>query len=605
MPDRLELTKNVLFFKCDSPNTDQEIEKILELATENKESNTNFVIDQFRAKNKTNRGVDYTVSIKVFPTVRPVYFLDDDTFEDRIYAYILVIEINDYLVILSKSCSTFLAYVKENFKLIEVAELSRLVGDNAEFQKIALRNMTVSEKAVRNRSYEGNDIRSSFSSHSAGRSIPSHLKIKEKGQIKSISSTGRIVESSPRQSIEEITDWAYSQIQLINTSKENNFLKKFAKKVSLGDVLSKCNPSALLIDISAIEDKIEDGTILLKYELFKKEKINGKIKKTKKYIEPSIRIYKKLFDQLGRVYELNQNLRVINLESTSYVNKNKRTLSISSKLLRKFKVEENSKIESLLNYINKQGLFCLTFDDPRFMYCMDNCFEDVSGTSEIESILAMLHPQKDIEKIQSEKGTFKAGQKHFSKGSMFHFVEKLHSKDDYIFCDDLGDEWADHLVINSKEYSISFIHSKYSKDVTNSASQLQDVVGQGIKNLGNMHFTSKQIVFKNSNSLAGFYKSGKGANGEGTGVQTNISRIRKSSGNIENDINLILKNPKLHRKCILACNFISKSYIEAEFNKIKQGQKVRGNITQWLWILSSFSHAAKDAGVFPMIYCAA
>ncbi|WP_228284237.1 hypothetical protein [Acinetobacter indicus] len=148
-------------------------------------------------------------------------------------------------------------------------------------------------------------------------------------------------------------------------------------------------------------------------------------------------------------------------------------------------------------------------------------------------------------------------------------------------------------------------HSKYSKDVTNSASQLQDVVGQGIKNLGNMHFTSKQIVFKNSNSLAGFYKSGKGANGEGTGVQTNISRIRKSSGNIENDINLILKNPKLHRKCILACNFISKSYIEAEFNKIKQGQKVRGNITQWLWILSSFSHAAKDAGVFPMIYCAA
>ncbi|WP_227515205.1 hypothetical protein [Acinetobacter towneri] len=261
-------------------------------------------------------------------------------------------------------------------------------------------------------------------------------------------------------------------------------------------------------------------------------------------------------------------------------------------------------MESLLNYINKKGLFCLTFDDPHFMYCMDNCFEDVSGTSEIESILAMLHPQKDIDKIRSEKGTFKSGQTHFSKDSMFHFVEKLHSKDDYIFCDDLGDEWADHLVINNKEYSISFIHSKYSKERTNSASQLQDVVGQGIKNLGNMHFTSKQIVSKSSNSLAKFYKSGKGANGKGEGVQTNISRIRKSSGNLEQDIDLILKNPKLHRKCILSCNFISKSNIEIELRKLQQGHKVGGHITQWLWILSSFSHAAKDAGIFPMIYCA-
>ena len=240
------------------------------------------------------------------------------------------------------------------------------------------------------------------------------------------------------------------------------------------------------------------------------------------------------------VYELDQNLKVVNLESTSHINKNKRTLSISSKLLRKIKVEENNKMESLLNYINKKWLFCLTFDDPRFMYCMDSCFEDVSGTSEIESILAMLYPKANIDKIQSEKGTFKSDQTHFSSDSMFHFIENLHSNDAYIFCDDLGDEWADHLVIDNKEYSISFIHSKYSKDITNSASQLQDVVGQGIKNLGNMHFSSEQLVLKSSSSLATFYKSGKGVNGKGKGIQTQIPRIRKNSGNIEEDFNLIL-----------------------------------------------------------------
>jgi hypothetical protein len=38
------------------------------------------------------------------------------------------------------------------------------------------------------------------------------------------------------------------------------------------------------------------------------------------------------------------------------------------------------------------------------MYFMDNCFEDRSGISEIDSILEMLEPQKDIEKVTSEKG---------------------------------------------------------------------------------------------------------------------------------------------------------------------------------------------------------
>ena len=101
-----------------------------------------------------------------------------------------------------------------------------------------------------------------------------------------------------------------------------------------------------------------------------------------------------------------------------------------------------------------------------------------------------------------------------------------------------------------------------------SASRLQDVVGQGIKNLGNMHFSSQQILNKYSTTFADSYKSGKGANGKGKGVQTKISRIRKDAGNFKQDIDLILKNPKLHRKCILSCNFISKSNIEKELRKL-------------------------------------
>ncbi|MHA3102636.1 hypothetical protein [Acinetobacter sp. ANC 3791] len=225
MPERLELTKNVLFFKSDASFDDVVIDKILKLATDNKEDNTNFIIDKFRTQEKTQTNIYYTLSIKVFPTVRPVYFLDDDNFEDRIYAYMILMEIGDYLVLLSKSCATYLQFVKENFQLIDVSELSKLVGKNADFQKISLRNMTVSEKAIRNRSFEASDLEGSFSSHSAGRSVPSYFKVREQGQTKSISASGRFVESSPRQSVESIVEWAHSQIQLIKNSKVMNSLK--------------------------------------------------------------------------------------------------------------------------------------------------------------------------------------------------------------------------------------------------------------------------------------------------------------------------------------------------------------------------------------------
>jgi hypothetical protein len=60
---------------------------------------------------------------------------------------------------------------------------------------------------------------------------------------------------------------------------------------------------------------------------------------------------------------------------------------------------------------------------------------------------------------------------------------------------------------------------------------------------------------------------------------------------------------RLHRKCILACSFLSKTEVSAEFSKIKSGQRVPGHVIQLLWIISSFAHAAKDANVIPLIYC--
>jgi hypothetical protein len=226
---------------------------------------------------------------------------------------------------------------------------------------------------------------------------------------------------------------------------------------------------------------------------------------------------------------------------------------------------------------------------------MGKCFQDSSGISEINSILRILVPQASFESATSEKGNVYESSIDFEQGSMFSLVEGIHANDDYILCDDLGNEWADHITMNQAESCIAFIHSKYG-DTSKSASNLHDLVGQGVKNLGNMYFSVSQMVAKSKDKFSKTYKN--------NGVNSQINRARKGS---ISDINTytedLLKDYKIHRKCILSCSFLSKSEIAQEFNRITNGESVPGNIVQLLWIISSFAHAAKDNNVIPIIYC--
>lgn len=138
---------------------------------------------------------------------------------------------------------------------------------------------------------------------------------------------------------------------------------------------------------------------------------------------------------------------------------------------------------------------------------MGSCFQDTSAFSSIKSIIDILHPRPELTNCSSEKGKFSSQTKSFSTDSAFNAVETIHNQDDYIFCDDLGLEWADHITLNKANSCITFIHSKHG-DPSTSASNLHDVVGQAIKNLGYMHFTKDQFSIK-LKSFKGHYKADK------------------------------------------------------------------------------------------------
>ncbi len=495
MPDRLKLTRNSQFYKPIAQLTNSIVGRMLESASVSIENNSKYLINEIRQSREIG-SFQYTYSVRVFPTQREVYFLSDNI-QDRIYAYILILEIDDYVALFRKSCANINKELIEYFIAVDHDQLTATFNDDeVEFQKLATRNMTMSDRALRARSYEAANLKGLLSTHAAGRSIPYFLRIRLGGKIKTINTgSGRVVENSEREGIDTIALWAKSQVDLIsNPAINNDFLDAFASKIELEKVLENSSPKAIMFETGMMLDRLESEDVIIKYKT-----------RNDRYIKISPRIIDKLFKALQVVYELDDNNNFIGYEADSSLKINKKKLSFKSKSLAKFKVFENSSEYTLPGYLIKNGWYSVCFSNPKYMYFMGACFEDESGISEISSILDIFHPVSEILGVGSEKGGFCSNSINFSNDSMFRVIEKLHSNDDYIFCDDLGDEWADHITLNRDDSSICFIHSKHG-DVSRSASKFQDVVGQGIKNLGNMFFTKNMLMEKNGKTFSKFYK---------------------------------------------------------------------------------------------------
>lgn len=587
MPERLQLTQNAQFFTPKTQITSESILAVLNAASENKVDGSNFLVEKIRIESTIPETKNqYVYSARIFASKRPVYFFSEEI-TDTIHAFIVIIEIDNHIAILKKSCANTSDATDQYFNQINSNLLTATFDDDAvDFQKISLRNMTISDRALRARSYEAADLKGLLSTHAAGRSIPYFLKIRQGHSHKTISAhSGRVVESSERKGLDEIASWVKNQIYLIqNPATNKGFLSSFAKLVELEQVLTLTTPAAVLIESSLLHDHlIETGTPVT----YKTRR--GRV------IPLSDSRKNRLIQNLEVVYDVNDDLEIIGHERTSKLRKNAKSISIQSKPLKQIKLFENGKELSIQKYIMKNGLFSVCFKDPKFMYFMGRCFEDASGISEIQSILDILNPKTSFSAITSEKGSMQPDSTHFDLQSMFGEVETLHAADDYIFCDDLGNEWADHITLNQDQSCISFIHSKHGSK-SNSASNLHDLVGQGIKNLGNMYFTIDGMRAKCKNKFSEMYAR--------DGIVSQINRTRKGDvSSIENYLADLLKDYRLYRKCVLSCSFLSKQEITKEFNKLTAGKSVSGNIIQLLWIISSFAHAAKDMNVIPEIYC--
>lgn len=154
----------------------------------------------------------------------------------------------------------------------------------------------------------------------------------------------------------------------------------------------------------------------------------------------------------------------------------------------------------------------------------------------------------------------------------------------------MGNECADHIAVCGD--TLSFIHSKADGMTALSASKFQVVIGQAIKNIGNLrNLNVPNKVHAWQNKMYG---------------QTEIQVCRVGDINqFESEYNRISKSPNGIKEVCLAIDFVSKDELKTAFDNISQDTpfKQKNSVSQMIWLLSAFISACKDADMHCRIFC--
>lgn len=574
----LRITLNGTFVRSANDIDDRDVEKLMDAARANEDGDYPPLLYIKR------RGVGAAkVSAIVYYSKREAYFAPDHELFDTIASYLVIVEISPReFTLFKKSCATMTPLLEKEYEVAEYDDLLNTFDDSrSQIQKLSTREMNVSDKGLRARSYEAPDLKGHMSPHAAGRSIPRFTQVRTKSEVRSISlNTGRINQLTDRASVAKAIEWSSQIFTAMSRTRVNkSFFSSFARRVSLEEVLKSARPASILFERFAIEEHLATESIDLWYT------------KSGKYHKLKPGSLKRFLDTLDVAFEIDNHQHFVGTGSGA-LRINKKTLSPTSAALRRLKVKGPKDYITLQSWITDHGYFVVSFDRPDYIYIKKSCFENRAGKAEVDAILTCLEPVRSFSAATSEKGLVTSRSTAFDPSSLFAKVEHIHRNDSYVFCDDLGTEWADHIAINLNAARVTFIHSKHAKKSSNSASALHEVIGQAIKNLGSMHFNSATFSTKVNQKFNKKYSGSQ------------IDRTRQGNHrNANGDIKTLLADPRLHRKCVVAYSSLSKKDVAKELEKLKRGLVVKGHITQLFWIISSFIHSCQGNACYPAVYC--
>ena len=553
------------------------------------------LLEIIKEQKTLNNGIELFYSILVFRYIKKPSFIEEliTNWEEIKLAYICIIDFEENLVIARRNISKVSDFLSE-FEPLDYNIMTSIYSkDNTSFEKLNMDNMNISDRAIRQKSLEAPNLQENVSSFGLQGYILNTVRVSNDEEKVALSvNSSRINQLGPKNTFEGFLNWSSNTVEKIkNYTPKTSFLSSFATSIEYAKHKDDLIPTSILIILSKIYKEFEENKI---------RRCFFRMKKGEDILEREINLIPvlKQFEYLLEIEKRDDIYRIKNkiIKDLSLFLNNK-SITLRSKKLSKLYIEyETDLCYPILAVINWTRSYIITFDNPEFIYCNRKLFKDNRLLGNLDAILKIFKESPELENVTSEKGNFRIDSTTFESESVFGFVEnKFKMNYDHFICDDLYKEWADHIGLN--EESIAFYHSKH-KDSNFSASDFQDIVGQALKNLGNLSPSDDQWDIKEK-LWNNFYKNDS--------VETRINRIR--TGQSSNDSISYFKKikgyPNIKKQVHIVINFISKSALEDRLQKLKNGEsfRERNEVIQILWFISSLISSCFEANTEVYIHC--
>lgn len=586
MIGNLSLSKNVQFYKLNRALTKKSVDDTFKEISKDRVGN--YLINDQRISYNTAAGNQVIYSLLSYRIEAEPSFLVGTTTKEQKYAYLLLVECGDALAILKKYVDSPETHFSSFLEEFDYDKFCHFHGDKApEYERVTMKNMSISNAVIRSRSLEAKSLNGILSSNSSSRSIPSNFRMKIGDESYTLTpSTSRVSHRDKKSGFDSLVDWVVlTKEELKTTTNQSEFLSNFASPVCLKDIFDLgFKVVAVLIDLGEIENKVVSGNATL-------TKGNG--------TQLEAFEINKLFNQLkSPILIEDDTLKIKGRLLAGKVSYTKKMITIRNKLLESIIVSEDGADSFTLgSYINKNKPFSAVFDSPNYSYYSKSCFEDKQLLNNIQSILNVFDDSHNFSNVITEKEKPHANNlTRFPTSSLFRQVEdQFCANHDIVICDDMNDEWADHIAIDSNGIvpSISFIHSKFTKKDSYGASAFHDVVAQALKNIGRTQAVKEQFKKKYDNEWHRNYES------------TNIPRVTGAANwqGLESALDTVYENPNSIKKIVLATPFLSKTKLSTELAKLQQNRKCKPHYVQLVWLINTFISSCKDLGVQAHILC--
>jgi len=587
--DKIVINENAYFYK---KKEDKKIAKVK--ITEVFKAVSSNKVNKFLLKKENQtisvKGQSVTYSICVFKEVRKPTFISEhiDKWLEVKISYLLIIEIEKFVIISKKNISK----LNEFLKLLDPIDYNTLsslfINPNTAFESLSLQNTNISDSALRSKNVSSTDLQDSLSTLGASSYVIQNIRLNDEKERVTLSlNTSRINKMGLKKGLKVLFSWCIDLCNKIEKHKPiESFLSVFTTPIDFQKESATLKPIAILLEINHLLDSINSGIISKSFI-----SING----TEREID--LNTFATNFNYLKQVRNdaISGCYFIDNTTADDLTIKiNKNSITLNSNKLKNIILEyDNGSTKTIIDYINERNDFIINFEDIEMIYTKRKLFKDHRLLNNIPNFIKIFETHDELKITTSEKGNQLSTSKKFDEDSVFDVVETKY-KDNFKFfiCDDMGNEWADHIGVTDD--FVALYHSK-SKKALFSASAFHDVIGQAQKNYGILTPNSEQLA-KKKVTWEKFYKS-----------NTKIKMLRKGSS-VEDAIKLWQENigsPNFKRQVNIVVDFISKSGLEERLEKLKNNISFpeKNQVIQILWFISSLINASQELGIESKVIC--